>query len=78
MEYKILSATNPNTLTSKVNDAIKDGWEIVGGHQVVEVHRQNRYADSQHMDTTIKSEYSQTIVKSNINIPYDVPSNKIT
>jgi len=47
----------------KVKNKIDEGWKPVGGHQAVEWHRQNRYAGKQHMDTIIKVEYSQTIIK---------------
>ena len=31
MEYKILYSKNPENLTKKVNEALKDGWECWGG-----------------------------------------------
>jgi hypothetical protein len=46
-----------------VKEQISEGWKPIGGHGVVEVHRQNRYSGSQHMDTIIKVEYSQTMIK---------------
>ena len=63
MEYKIVSASSPEGLSNKVNMFISEGWTPIGSHCVVEEHRQNRYSGSQHMDTTIKVEYSQTIIK---------------
>ena len=63
MEYKIVSASSPEGLSNKVNLFISEGWKPIGSHCVVEEHRQNRYSGSQHMDTTIKVEYSQTIIK---------------
>ena len=63
MEYKILSSRSPEELTRKVNEHIQEGWKPNGGHLVVEVHRQKRYSGSQHMDTRIEVEYSQTIIK---------------
>lgn len=63
MEYKIVTSTYSEGLISKVNEWIEKGWKPVGGHSVVETHRQNRYSGSQHMDTIIKTEYSQTIIK---------------
>ena len=63
MEYKILSSRSPQELTRKVNEHLTDGWELIGGHSVVEVHRINRYSGTQHMDTRIEVEYSQTIIK---------------
>lgn len=63
MEYQILYSGSPSGLTQKVNEQIKEGWKPVGGHSVVEHHRQNRFSGSQHMDTRIESEYSQTMIK---------------
>lgn len=63
MEYKVISSNSPESLTTRVMDYIKEGWKPVGSHQVVEIHRQERYSGSQHMDTLIKSEYSQTLIK---------------
>lgn len=65
MEYNILYSATPEGLVEKVNQKVKEGWLPVGGHQVIEYHHQNRYAGSQHMDTIIKLEYSQTITKTN-------------
>jgi hypothetical protein len=63
MEYKIISGGSPSDLTTKVNERLNDGWEIVGSHQVVIHKEQNRYSGSQHMDTLNQLEYSQTMVK---------------
>lgn len=63
MEYKILSSRSPEELSRKVNELIQEGWEVIGGHSVVEVHRQNRFSGSQHMDTRIEVEYSQTLCR---------------
>ena len=63
MEYVILTSHSPHSLTNQVNEKIKEGWKPVGGHHVVEIHRQNRYSGSQHQDTNIQSEYSQTMTK---------------
>lgn len=63
MEYKILSSRSPEELTRKVNELIKENWTPNGGHSVVEIHRQNRFSGSQHMDTRIEVEYSQTMIK---------------
>jgi hypothetical protein len=63
MEYKILSSRSPEELSRKVNELIQEGWEVIGGHSVVEIHRQNRYSGSQHMDTRIEVEYSQSLIK---------------
>jgi ribosomal protein L31 len=67
MEYKIVSGGSPSELTTKVNERIKDGWEIVGSHQVVIHREQNRYSGQQHMDTLNQLEYSQTMVYKNKN-----------
>ena len=63
MEYKIVSGGSPSDLTTKVNEKINDGWEIVGSHQVVIHREQNRYSGQQHMDTLNSLEYSQTMCK---------------
>jgi Domain of unknown function (DUF1737) len=63
MDYKILTASSPEGLTSKVKEYIIEGWKPLGGHSAVEIHRQNRYAGQQHMDTIVKVEYSQSMIK---------------
>ena len=63
MDYKIVSASYPDGLTKRVKELIEEGQKPIGGHSVVEEHRQNRYSGSQHMDTIIKAEYSQTMIK---------------
>jgi len=63
MEYKIVYGGSPSELTTKVNEKINEGWEIVGSHQVVIHREQNRYSGSQHMDTLNQLEYSQTMCK---------------
>jgi allophanate hydrolase subunit 1 len=63
MEYKIVSGGSPSDLTTKVNERIKDGWELVGSHQVVIHREQNRFSGQQHMDTLNQLEYSQTMCK---------------
>ena len=63
MEYRVLTSNSPEALSNKVTTHISEGWKPVGGHKVVETHRQNRFSGQQHMDTIIKSEYSQTIIK---------------
>lgn len=59
--YRIITASSPSGLAAKVRDLTQIGWEAVGGHQAVTIHAQNRYAGSQHMDTTFKIEYTQTV-----------------
>ena len=63
MEYKIVNGGSPSELTTKVNEKLNDGWELVGSHQVVIHREQNRFSGQQHMDTLNSLEYSQTMVK---------------
>ena len=63
MEYKIITSSSPQGLSSSVNQFIEKGWEPSGSHQVVVVKNQNRYSGSQHMDTINETEYSQTMIK---------------
>lgn len=63
MEYKIVSGGSPSDLTTKVNEKLNDGWELVGSHQVVIHREQNRFSGQQHMDTLNSLEYSQTMIK---------------
>lgn len=63
MEYKVVTSSSPEGLTRQVNELILSGWKPVGSHTVVDTHRQNRYSGSQHMDTRIETEYSQTMIK---------------
>ena len=63
MNYKIVTSSNGQTLTTKINELMTDGWKPVGSHQVVVLHSQNRFSGSQHMDTKHETEYSQTMVK---------------
>ncbi len=65
MEYKIISTSSTQELTTKINRLISEGWEPIGSHQVVVVHDQNRYRGTQHVDTTHEMEYSQTMVLHN-------------
>jgi hypothetical protein len=62
-KYKVVSGGSPNELTSKVNELLNDGWEILGGHQVVILRQQNRYRGDQHIDTLNEIEYTQTLIK---------------
>ena len=55
-----------NTLIelNKIMERMYDeGWKAVGSHKVAELHRRNRYSGSQHMDTIIELEYSQSMAK---------------
>jgi len=63
MQYKILTSRCASGLSATIQDHIEQGWKPQGSHQVVETHRQNRFAGMQHKDTTIDLEYSQTITK---------------
>ena len=63
MEYKIVSGGSPSDLTTKVNERLNDGWELMGSHQVVIHREQNRFSGQQHMDTLNSLEYSQTMCK---------------
>lgn len=63
MEYKVISSTSPETLSSRVMDYIKEGWETVGSHQVIVIKQQNRFRGMEHVDTISTTEYSQTIIK---------------
>ena len=64
-EIKIVTARSASDLTNTVNGLLRDGWKAKGSHQVVTTHMQNRYAGSQHMDTTYKQEYSLTLIRKN-------------
>ena len=58
MKIKIITASSPEGLHSKIQDMIAEGWEPMGSHSAVNTHSQNRYAGTQHMDTIHKTEYS--------------------
>tara|TARA_R110000772_G_scaffold219593_2_gene330144 strand:- start:675 stop:884 length:210 start_codon:yes stop_codon:yes gene_type:complete len=62
-QYKILTDTSASGLQVKVQPMLEIGWELKGGHSVVEKHHQCQYAGMQHKQTVIRSEYSQTLVK---------------
>jgi len=61
--YKVIYGGSPKELTDKVNDYLKDGWEIVGSHQVVVMYGQNQFRGDQHTSTRNEIEYSQTMSK---------------
>ena len=61
--YKILTAHTASELNKLIESLIHDGWSVVGSHQVVVVHEQNRFAGTQHKDTIIEREYSISMTK---------------
>jgi len=63
MNYKIVTSSSGQGLTTKIKELMTDGWKPVGSHQVVVLHSQNRFSGSQHMDTKHETEYSQSMVK---------------
>ena len=65
MEYKVIYASSPSELTTKVNQYINEGFEPIGSHQVATIHAQNRFRGDQHADTKYELEYSQTLIKKN-------------
>ena len=65
MEYKVIYASSPSELTTKVNMNINDGFEPIGSHQVATIHAQNRFRGDQLVDTKYELEYSQTLIKKN-------------
>ena len=42
---------------------VQDGWEPIGAHQVQVRHQQNRFRGQQHVDTLNDLEYTQTMLK---------------
>jgi hypothetical protein len=63
MEYKIVKSSTASGLAEVVNMYIADGFKPIGSHQVVTTRELNRFRGSQHADTIIDNEYSQTMVK---------------
>lgn len=63
MNHKVITSSSASGLNKDVEKLIDMGWIPLGSHKVIEAHRQNRYSGSQHMDTIIEVEYSQTMVK---------------
>jgi hypothetical protein len=61
MEKKVITADSASELNKKIEKYAEEGWETIGSHKVVEIHRQNRFRGSELVDTIIKSEYSITI-----------------
>jgi hypothetical protein len=67
MEYKVITSSSPEGLNEKVNKYINEGFIPVGSHCVVTQREVNRYSGSQHMDTLVTQEYSQTLIRENKN-----------
>ena len=65
MEYKVIYASSPSELSTKVNQYINEGFEPIGSHQVATIHSQNRFRGDQLVDTKHELEYSQTLIKKN-------------
>jgi hypothetical protein len=63
MEYKIVKSSTASGLAEVVNMYMADGFKPIGSHQVVTTRELNRFRGSQHADTLIDNEYSQTMVK---------------
>ena len=63
MEYKIVKSSTASGLAEVVNMYIADGFKPIGSHQVVTTRELNRFRGSQHADTIIDNDYSQTMVK---------------
>lgn len=63
MEYRVIVKSSGQELTREVTQLINEGWTPVGSHQVVVTHQQNRFSGTQHKDTIIETEYSQTMIK---------------
>lgn len=62
-ETLIIGSRTIQGLNEKIKSYTKEGYEVVGSHQVVETHHQNRYRGSDHMDTIIEHEYTITMVR---------------
>ena len=63
MEYKVVTSSSASGLNENVQKFMWNGFKPVGGHHVVEVHHQLRFAGSEHKETMIEREYSQTMIK---------------
>ncbi len=63
MEQQVLTARSASELNAKIAYSIEQGFKPVGSHHVVETHHQMRFSGSQHKDTVIDLEYSQTVRK---------------
>jgi hypothetical protein len=63
MQYKIVKSSTASGLTEVVNQYMAEGFKPIGSHQVVTTRELNRFRGSQHADTLIDNEYSQTMVR---------------
>ena len=63
-DYKIVTSSSASQLTELVKHLmVTEDWQPIGGHGVVEKHHQPKYAGKQLMQTQIRVEYSQTLIK---------------
>lgn len=60
MEFKILTSSSASGLNDKIKEHLSDGWEVVGGHSVVETMREHIYNNTK---VIVKCEYSISIKK---------------
>jgi len=63
MKTLIIGSKSLQGLNEKIEKYHNEGYGIVGSHQVVEVHHQNRFRGTQHVDTIVEREYSITLVR---------------
>lgn len=66
-EQKIITASSPEGLSRKIQEAQSEGWECVGAHTAMQVRAQLKYAGRDHMATEHSAEYAQS-VKRNIDV----------
>lgn len=62
-DFKIITSHHISGLNDKIKQHLEEGWVVVGSHQVVETHHQNRFRGQQQVDTLIESEYSISLKK---------------
>jgi hypothetical protein len=60
-EQKILIASSPEGLNSKIKSHLEDGWITVGSHTATPRHSQLVYAGRQHMETRHTADFCQTV-----------------
>lgn len=61
METIILTSHSATELNRKIKSYENEGYIVLGSHQVVVIHSQNRFAGMQHRDTINEIEYSITL-----------------